>query len=60
MPAEEAGSAIFAVVVPDLAVKAAGRVPERVRAALGIEIYGIRDDGSVEHIGTGPDPVLQP
>ena len=56
MPAEELGSAIFAVVVPDVAVKAAERVPCRIRAALGIEIYGVAEDGTVSHVGNHQDP----
>jgi len=59
MPAEELGSAVFAVVVPDVAVKAAERVPDRIQAALGIEIYGVGQDGSVSHVGDHPDPLSQ-
>ena len=59
MPAEELGSAVFAVVVPDDAVKAAERVPQRIRSALGIEIYGVAEDGSVRHVGDHPDPLTQ-
>ena len=47
MPGEEVGSAIFAVVVPDVALKAANRVSERVRELLRIRIYGVTEDGSV-------------
>lgn len=57
MPANELGSAVFAVVVPTEAVKAALRVPVRVRVALGIEVYSVAVDGSVVHIGEGRDPL---
>lgn len=57
MPANELGSAVFAVVVPTEAVKAALRVPVRVRAALGIEVYSVGVDGSVVHMGEGRDPL---
>ena len=38
MPADLVGTAVFAVVVPDSAVKTAARVPARVRELLGLEI----------------------
>lgn len=47
MPEQEVATAIFAVVVPTSALKAANRVPERVRTLLGIRVYGVTDDGSV-------------
>ncbi len=56
MPAEELGSAIFAVVVPDTAVKAAERVPLRIRATLGIHLYGVSELGEVTHQGSVGDP----
>lgn len=57
MPAEELGEAVFAVVVPDAAVTAAQRVPERIRSHLGIEIYAVSEDGEVHHVGSGADPL---
>jgi hypothetical protein len=59
MPAEKLGQAIFAVVVPDVAVKAAERGPVRIREVLGIEIYGVGEDGSVTHVGDHLDPLTQ-
>jgi hypothetical protein len=47
MPGVEVGSVIFAVVVPDTALRAANRVPERVRQLLRIRVYGVTEDGSV-------------
>jgi hypothetical protein len=47
MPGEEVGSAIFAVVVPDVALKAANRVPGRLRELLRIRVYGVTEHGSV-------------
>jgi hypothetical protein len=41
MPPDEIGEAIFAVVVPDTALKSAQRVPARVREVLRIRIYGV-------------------
>ncbi len=57
MPANELGSAVFAVVVPTEAVEAVLRVPGRVRAALGIEVYSVAVDGSIAHVGDGRDPL---
>jgi hypothetical protein len=57
MPAEAIGKAVFAVVVPNSAVKAATRVSARVRAALGIEIYGVSDSGGIQYVGSGVDPL---
>ena len=57
MPADQVGNAVFAVVVPDSAVKAAERVPARVREVLGVEIYGVDELGSVRHVGQGHDPL---
>jgi hypothetical protein len=47
----------FAVVMPDVAVTAALRVPERVRAALRIHVYSVTEDGAVSFVGGGIDPV---
>lgn len=58
MPANQVGEAVFAVVVPDTAVKAAERVPIRVRELLGIEVYGVDADGIIRHAGEGEDPLI--
>ena len=50
MPPDEVGHARFAVVVPDVLLRHAQRVPARVRAALNIDIYTVREDGSVQLI----------
>lgn len=54
-------SARYAVVVPDVALPAAKRVPTWVRSRLGIDVYGVREDGRVELHGstalTDPDNV---
>lgn len=47
MPPQAVGSAAFAVVVPLGAVRAALRVPERVRQLLGIVVYGVSDEDEV-------------
>jgi hypothetical protein len=60
MPAELLGTAVFAVVVPESAVKTAERVPTRIRELLGIEIYGVDDVGAVRHAGPGPNPLNSP
>lgn len=57
MPADQVGEAVFAVVVPESAVKMAERVPVRVRNLLGIEIYGVTEHGTVLHVGPGDDPL---
>jgi hypothetical protein len=57
MPADQVGETVFAVVVPDSAVKAAERVPIRVRDLLGIQIYGVDERGAVSHAGPGEDPL---
>ena len=57
MPTDQVGTAVFAVVVPDSAVKAAERVPVRVRELLRIEIYGVDDVSAVHHAGPGPNPL---
>lgn len=48
MPAEHVGEASFAVIVPDEAVKAALRVPSRIRERLGIDVYAVDEAGRVE------------
>lgn len=57
MPPDDIGGGIFAVVVPESAVKAAERVPARVRKLLGIQIYGVDESGAVRHAGPGDDPL---
>lgn len=47
MPEDEVGDAAFAVVVPDTALKAARRVPRRIRDLLRIRIYGVTEDGTI-------------
>jgi hypothetical protein len=51
----------YAVVVPDVALPAAKRVPTWVRSRLGIDVYAVHADGSVELHGstalTDPDNV---
>ncbi len=55
MPGDAVGRGIFAVVVPDIAVKFAARVQLEVRDTLGINVYGVSEDGHVNHVGE-PDP----
>jgi hypothetical protein len=50
MPNEEVGKARFAVVIPDVARKAALRVPPRVRSLLHIDIFTVTEDGQVQCI----------
>jgi hypothetical protein len=57
MPTDQVGRAVFAVFVPDSAVKTAERVPVRVRELLGIEIYGVDDVGAVHRAGPAPNPL---
>lgn len=47
MPFDDDSSARFVVVVPDGALKAALRVKRRVREVLRIDVYTVRDDGTV-------------
>ncbi|GAA2164785.1 hypothetical protein GCM10009845_21040 [Pedococcus bigeumensis] len=47
MPEEEFGRGEFAVVVPSDHVAKALRVPPRVRALLGVRVYGVGEDGQV-------------
>jgi hypothetical protein len=47
MPRDEIDGARFAVVVPDVAVRMAVRVPKRVRGLLGITVYGVDAHGQV-------------
>lgn len=44
---DQAGSARYAVVVPDSALTAATRVPAWVRDRLRIDVYGVSPDGIV-------------
>lgn len=48
MPAEHLDEARFAVIVPDEALKAALRVPLRIRERLGIDVYAVDESGRVE------------
>jgi hypothetical protein len=57
MPTDQVETAVFAVVVPDSAVKTTERVPVRVRELPRIEIYGVDDVGAVHHAGPGPNPL---
>lgn len=56
VPGDAVGRDVFAVVVPDVAVRFAARVPAEVRAALNIHIYGVAEHGSVSYAGSGTDP----
>ena len=47
MPDEAVGSARFAVVVPEEAVPAALRVPDRVRELLRISVHAVNSEGAV-------------
>lgn len=47
MPADEIGRARFGVVVPDIAVRFALRVPKRVRDRLDIDVYAVAENGAV-------------
>jgi hypothetical protein len=47
MPAEDEPATHYAVVVPAEAVRAAERVPRRVRQLLRIEIYAVDSGGAV-------------
>src|SRR4029077_18018984 len=47
MPVENTADARFAVVVPDEALTAALRVPDRVRSLLGIDVYAVDEVGAV-------------
>ena len=38
----------YAVVVPTTALTAALRVPEHIRDVLGVEVFGVDDDGLVQ------------
>ncbi|MEM5406203.1 hypothetical protein [Paraburkholderia unamae] len=51
MPDAEVGRARFAVVVPEEMLRAAARVPSRVRALLNIEIYSVTDGNEVNRLG---------
>jgi hypothetical protein len=56
VPGEAIGRDTFAVVLPDVAVRFAERVPAEVRQVLNIHIYGVAEDGTVRYVGDGPDP----
>lgn len=58
LPGDAVGRDVFAVVVPDVAVRFAERVPAEVRAALNIHVYGVAENGAVSYVGKGPDPSL--
>jgi hypothetical protein len=53
MPIADGLCARFAVVVPTAAVRAALRVPERVRALLRIDVFEVDDVGGVKKLGDG-------
>lgn len=59
MAEEPASHVRYAVVVPDVALAAAERVPTWVRSRLGIDVYAVHEDGRVELHGsttlTDPD-----
>lgn len=59
IPGAAVGTSVLAVVVPDIAVKFALRVPVEVRDALGIHVYGVGESGELEHVGHGADPVVR-
>ena len=56
VPGDAVGRDVFAVVVPDGAVRFAERVPAEVRRVLNIHVYGVAEDGTVTYTGDGPDP----
>jgi hypothetical protein len=56
IPGDAIGSAVLAVVVPDVAVKFATRVSLAVRGALGMHVYAVDEGGAVPHLGDG-DPI---
>jgi hypothetical protein len=55
-PDRRSKSEIYAVVLPDAALKAALRVPQRVRAMLKIHVYTVSKNGRVRFVGEGADP----
>jgi len=61
MRSEDESNTRYAVVVPDIALAAAKRVPTWVRSRLGIDVYAVYEDGRVELHGstalTDPDNV---
>ena len=61
MRSEDESNTRYAVVVPDIALAAAKRVPTWVRSRLGIDVYAVYEDGRVELHGstalTNPDNV---
>lgn len=54
IPPDEVGNARFAVVVPDVTLRFALRVPVRVRAVLGIDVYSVTEAGEVSLHGSTP------
>lgn len=56
IPAHAIDHGYLAVVVPDVAVKFAERVPAHVRAALRMHVYAVDPNGSVAHVGDRTDP----
>jgi hypothetical protein len=47
MPLDEDTTTRFAVVVPDIALPAATRVPKRVRELLRVDLYAVDDAGRI-------------
>lgn len=47
---EDATGVRYAVVVPDVAVTSARRVPAWVHARLGIDVYAVSEDGQVAQV----------
>lgn len=58
IPGSSVGSAMLAVVVPDIAAKFALRVSAEVRTALGIHVYAVDEAGTVTYVGEHPDPII--
>lgn len=50
MPIADNSASRFAVVVPSAAIRAAARVPPRVRETLRIDVYEVGDDGLVREL----------
>ncbi len=50
MEAEDVPGVRYAVVVPDVAVTSAKRVPAWVRARLRIDVYSVSEDGQVHPV----------
>jgi hypothetical protein len=47
-PPDALGVVIFAGVVRDTAVAAAERLPSRIRATLGIHLFGVAENGEMD------------